>query len=53
MILHYFIKKENKEEKIARNQYKIILTESKNFINDNNFFKEKIIIHLLRLFLFL
>ena len=41
MVLHYFIKKENKEEKIARNQYKFILTESKNFINDNNFFKEK------------
>ncbi len=41
MILHYFIKKENKEKKIAKNQYKLIIIESKKFINDNNFFKEK------------
>ena len=41
MILHYFKKKENKEQIIARKQYKIILSESKIFINDNNFFKVK------------
>ena len=41
MILHYFKKKENKEQIIAMKQYKIILSESKIFLNDNNFFKVK------------
>ena len=41
MILHYFKKKENKENIIATDQYKKILTESSFFLNDNNFFKVK------------
>ena len=41
MILQYFKKKENKEEIIAKEQYNKILFESKKFLNDNNFFKEK------------
>ncbi len=41
MILHYFKKKENKEQIIAKEQYKKILYESNNFLKDNNFFKEK------------
>ena len=41
MILQYFKKKENKEEIIAIEQYNKILFESKKFLNDNNFFKEK------------
>ncbi len=41
MILQYFKKKENKEQIIAINQYKKILSESNNFLNDNNFFKIK------------
>ena len=41
MILQYFKKKENKEQIIASDQYKTILYESKNFLNDNNFFKVK------------
>ena len=41
MILQYFKKKENKEQIIAIQQYKKILSESKKFLNDNNFFKEK------------
>ena len=41
MILQYFIKKENKEQKIATKQYKKIISESNIFLNDNNFFKIK------------
>ena len=41
MILHYFKKKENKEQIIATEQYKKILAESKIFLNENNFFKVK------------
>ena len=41
MILQYFKKKENKEQIIASDQYKKILAESKNFLNENNFFKTK------------
>ena len=41
MILHYFKKKENKEQIIATKQYKKIIYESKLFLNDNNFFKVK------------
>ena len=41
MILQYFKKKENKEQIIASNQYKKILSESNIFLNDNNFFKVK------------
>ena len=41
MILQYFKKKENKEQKIAIDQYKKILTESNLFLNENNFFKVK------------
>ena len=41
MILKYLKKKENKEEIIATEQYKKILSESKIFLNDNNFFKIK------------
>ena len=41
MILHYFKKKENKEQIIATHQYKKILSESTTFINQNNFFKVK------------
>ena len=41
MILQYFKKKENKEQIIAVKQYKKILYESNNFLNDNNFFKVK------------
>ena len=41
MILQYFKKKENKEQIIAREQYKTIIYESKLFLNDNNFFKIK------------
>ena len=41
MILQYFKKKENKEQIIAYKQYKKILLESKNFLNHNNFFKNK------------
>ena len=41
MILQYLKKKENKEQIIATNQYKKILTESKLFLNENNFFKIK------------
>ena len=39
MILHYFKKKENKEQIIASNQYKKIISESSIFLNENNFFK--------------
>ena len=41
MVLQYFKKKENKEQIIAREQYKKILAESKTFLNENNFFKTK------------
>ena len=41
MILQYFKKKENKEQIIAIEQYKKILTESNLFLNKNNFFKIK------------
>ena len=41
MILQYLKKKENKEQIIAAKQYKKILTESKLFLYQNNFFKEK------------
>tara|TARA_B100000886_G_C19989074_1_gene313286 strand:+ start:5 stop:496 length:492 start_codon:yes stop_codon:yes gene_type:complete len=41
MILQYFKKKENKEQKIATSQYKKILLESNTFLNENDFFKTK------------
>ena len=41
MILQYFKKKENKEQIIAINQYKKIISESTVFLNDNNFFIAK------------
>ena len=41
MILHYFKNKENKEQIIATNQYRSILSRSKLFLNENNFFKVK------------
>tara|TARA_B100000242_G_C42957740_1_gene444188 strand:+ start:463 stop:954 length:492 start_codon:yes stop_codon:yes gene_type:complete len=41
MILHYLKTRENKEQIIAKNQYKKILHESKNFLNENKFFKIK------------
>ena len=41
MILQYFKKKENKEQIIASKQYKKIISESNNFLNENDFFKEK------------
>ena len=39
MILHYFKIKENKEQIIASNQYKKIISESSLFLNENDFFK--------------
>ena len=41
MILQYFKKKENKEQIIAIEQYKKILSESSIFIDENNFFRIK------------
>ena len=41
MILQYFKKKENKEQIIAKKQYKKIITESNIFLNENNFFKQR------------
>ena len=41
MILQYFKKKENKEQIIAKNQYKKIIYESNIFLNDNNFFSSR------------
>ena len=41
MILQYLKKKENKEQIIATNQYKKILSESSTFLKNNNFFKVK------------
>lgn len=38
MILHYFKRNENKDKKIAKDQYKKILEISKAFINQNNLF---------------
>ena len=38
MILHYFKRNENKDKKIAKDQYKKILEISKIFINQNNLF---------------
>ena len=38
MILQYFKKKENKEQIIANEQYKKILSESIKFLNENDFF---------------
>ena len=38
MILHYFKRNENKDKKIAKDQYKKILEISKVFINQNNLF---------------
>ena len=39
MIIQYFKKKENKEQIIASQQYKKIISESNLFLNDNDFFK--------------
>ncbi len=41
MILHYFKKKENIEKEIALNIYKNILTKSKFYLKNNNFFINK------------
>ena len=41
MVLHYLKKKENKEQIIATQQYKKILSESTSFLNNNKFFKVK------------
>jgi len=41
MILHYFKKKENKEQIIATKQYKKVISESNIFLNDNDFFITK------------
>ena len=41
MVLHYFKKKENKEQIIASSQYEKILNESSIFLNENDFFKIK------------
>ena len=41
MILQYLKKKENKEQIIAIEQYKKIISESNLFLNENNFFKLK------------
>ena len=38
MILQYFKKKENKEQIIAKKQYKHVIYESNIFLNENNFF---------------
>ena len=38
MILQYFKKKENKEQIIAKKQYKYVIYESNIFLNENNFF---------------
>ena len=40
-MLQYFKKKENKEQIIATKQYKQVISESKIFLNDNNFFITK------------
>ena len=39
MIIQYFKKKENKEQIIASQQYKKIISESNVFLNNNDFFK--------------
>ena len=41
MILQYFKNKENKEQIIATEQYKNILSESTKFLKDNDFFTSK------------
>ena len=41
MILHYFIKKENKQKKVAQQIYKNILSTSNALIHQNTFFKVK------------
>tara|TARA_B100000963_G_C22233139_1_gene496646 strand:- start:106 stop:594 length:489 start_codon:yes stop_codon:yes gene_type:complete len=41
MILHYFIKKENNEKKVAEQIYKNILYRSNLLISNNSFFKAK------------
>tara|TARA_B100001057_G_scaffold441155_1_gene475554 strand:- start:112 stop:603 length:492 start_codon:yes stop_codon:yes gene_type:complete len=41
MILHYLKKKENKEQIIANQQYRKILSESTTFLDQNEFFKVK------------
>ena len=41
MVLQYLKKKENKEQKIALEQYKKIIFESNIFLNANNFFRVK------------
>ena len=41
MILHYFIKKENKQKKVAQQIYKNILSTSNSLIHQNTFFKVK------------
>ena len=41
MILHYFIKKENKQKKVAEQIYKNILFTSNALIHQNTFFKVK------------
>jgi len=41
MILHYFKKKENKEQIIATKQYKKILYDSNKFLDNNEFFQIK------------
>ncbi|MDC3023779.1 hypothetical protein OA170_02735, partial [Pelagibacteraceae bacterium] len=41
MLLQYLKKKENKEQKIALEQYKKIIFESNIFLNANNFFRVK------------
>ena len=41
MILHYFIKKENKQKKVAEQIYKNILSTSNSLIHQHTFFKVK------------
>ncbi len=41
MILHYFVKKENKQKKVAEQLYKNILSTSNSLIHQNSFFKVK------------
>ena len=41
MILHYFKKKENIEEKFAKDTYTNILKQSNSFLNNNSFFNHK------------
>ena len=41
MILHYFKKKENIDQKIAKDLYKKIIHKSSVLLKENNYFKEK------------